>query len=398
MKVISLFMVASMPIIKVLLITAIGLFLAFDTVDILGANARKHLNKVVFFVFNPALVGSNLGKTVTLESFLKLWFMPVNVLIAFLLGSALGWVLVKLTNAPKHLKGLIIGACSAGNLGNMIIIIIPAICKEKGSPFGAPDVCHTYGMAYASLSMALGAIFLWSYVYNIVRISSKDTTEIAAGDDESNGDASVEYIREPLLPSTDSSTMHSVDQIPLLSGIKDRFRKFSKMINLKSVLAPSTSGAIVGFAIGVIGPIRKLLIGNDAPLHVIEDTAYLLGEAAIPTTTLILGANLLRGLKGSGIQLRIVFGIVVVRYIFLPLFGILVIKGAIHFGLLPFDPLFQFVLLIQYAVPPAMNIGTITQLFGTGQSECSVIMLWTYALASVALTFWCTFFLWLVAS
>jgi hypothetical protein len=33
--------------------------------------------------------------------------------------------------------------------------MIPAVCKEKGGPFGAPDVCHTYGMAYVSLSMAV---------------------------------------------------------------------------------------------------------------------------------------------------------------------------------------------------------------------------------------------------
>ncbi|KAL9241497.1 hypothetical protein vseg_015606 [Gypsophila vaccaria] len=395
MRVLNLFMVASMPIVKVLLITAIGLFLAFDNVDILGVHARKHINKVVFFVFNPALVGSNLAKTVTLKSFLKLWFMPVNVLITFLLGSALGWVVVRVTRAPKNLKGLIIGSCSAGNIGNMLMIIIPAMCKEKGNPFGAPDVCHTYGMAYASLSLALGAVFLWSYVYNIVRISSRDAAETAALD-EFNGEASVSY-KEPLLPSTDYPPVHSVDEIPVSRTLKDRLSTFAKSINLKAVLAPSTIAAIVGFVIGVIGPVRTLLIGNDAPLHVIQDSAFLLGEAAIPATTLILGANLLRGLKGSAIQLRIVFGIVAVRYIFLPLLGIVIVQGAVHFGLLQFDPLFHFVLLLQYAVPPAMNIGTITQLFGMGQSECSVIMLWTYALASVALTLWSTFFLWLVS-
>lgn len=37
----------------------------------------------------------------------------------------------------------------------MLLIIIPAVCKEKGSPFGDPGVCHTYGMSYASLSMAV---------------------------------------------------------------------------------------------------------------------------------------------------------------------------------------------------------------------------------------------------
>jgi hypothetical protein len=63
----------------------------------------------------------------------------------------------------------------AGNLGNIFLIIIPALCKEKGSPFGEPDVCQTYGLAYSSLSMAIGAVFLWSIVYNIVRVTSNVT-------------------------------------------------------------------------------------------------------------------------------------------------------------------------------------------------------------------------------
>ncbi|KAF3552971.1 hypothetical protein F2Q69_00014921 [Brassica cretica] len=46
---------------------------------------------------------------------------------------------------------------------------------------------------------------------------------------------------------------------------------------------------------------------------------------------------------------------------------------------------------------PASLTRTITQLFGAGESECSVILLWTYALASVSLTVWPTFFMWLVA-
>jgi predicted permease len=108
-------------------------------------------------------------------------------------------------------------------------------------------------------------------------------------------------------------------------------------------------------------------------------------------------SSCLPGLHGSGIQKSLVVGIVVVRYIALPLTGILIIRGAHQIGLVHPDPLYQFILLLQYAVPPAMNIGTITQLFGTGESECSVIMLWTYGLASISLTVWSTIFMWLVA-
>jgi hypothetical protein len=38
------------------------------------------------------------------------------------------------------------------------------------------------------------------------------------------------------------------------------------------------------------------------------------------------------------------------------------------------------------------------QLFGVGESECSVIFVWVYALASVAVTVWSAFFLWTLSS
>ena len=42
----QLLYVASLPVMKVLLITALGLFLAIDQVDVLGADARKRVNNV----------------------------------------------------------------------------------------------------------------------------------------------------------------------------------------------------------------------------------------------------------------------------------------------------------------------------------------------------------------
>jgi len=63
------------------------------------------------------------------------------------------------------------------------------------------------------------------------------------------------------------------------------------------------------------------------------------------------------GLKESSTPLWTLVGIVTVRYIFLPLLGVAAVKAAIHLSLVPSDPLYQFVLLLQHALPPAMNIG-----------------------------------------
>ncbi|KAM7519923.1 hypothetical protein LguiB_018885 [Lonicera macranthoides] len=361
---------------------------ASDRVTILEIRSEP----VVFFVFNPALVSSNLAKTVTFESIVLLWFMPINILLTFIIGTALGWILLIITRVPQHLKGLVLGSCAAGNLGNLPLIIIPAVCREKGSPFGAPDVCYTYGMAYASLSMAIGAIYLWSYVYNIIRVSSSKTREFNIDDNTKVNSA--------------GETKPLQGNFTISKKIKLHLGKFSRKINMQALFAPSTTGAIAGFVIGTVSPVRKLMIGDSAPLHVVQDSASLLAyisltflhmDAAIPTVTLIVGGNLMKGLKGSGIQLSLIVGIIAVRYVFLPLFGVIIVKGAIHFGLVHTDPLYQFVLLLQFALPPAMNIGTITQLFGAGHNECSVIMLWTYSLASVSLSVWSTFFVWLVA-
>ncbi|KAM1032280.1 hypothetical protein ACFX2I_035874 [Malus domestica] len=372
----QLFVTASIPVLKVLLITALGLYLALDRVNILGEVTRKNLNTVVFYVFSPALVGSNIAQTITYQSMVKMWFMPVNILITFVIGSMLGWLLIQVTRPPAHLRGLVLGCCAAGNLGMMLLVIVPAVCIEKGSPFGASDVCHMYAMGYASLSMAIGAVYLWSYVYNIVRISSRRGTQ----------------------DSNQSSERSSTSDQATTSGqLKQRIVMVFKTINLKTIFAPASIGALVGFAIGVIPQIRKLLIGDGAPLRVIQDTAYLLGDGAIPALTLIIGGNLLQGLRGSGIQKSLVVGIIVVRYVALPLIGVLVVKGALKFGLVHSDPLYLFVLLLQFSLPPAMNIGIMTQLFGAGENECSVIMLWTYAFASLSLTFWSAAFMWLVA-
>ncbi|KAK8643312.1 hypothetical protein V6N13_012615 [Hibiscus sabdariffa] len=415
MGVVDLLIVALIPVTKVLLVTGVGLFLALDRVHLLGSDARHHLNKLVFYVFGPSLVAMNLAETITFDSFLTLWFMPMNILITFIIGSALAWLLIKITKTPKHLQGMVIGCCSAGNLGNLPLILVPAVCEEPNNPFGDSSTCSSNAGAYASLSLAVGAIFIWSYAYGIMRSYANSCKEenftitIQTSKETSNSEAILESYREALLPSKDrlASDEYSIQELPLhnfatqekISAFKKRFQCISgimKKINLKEVLAPSAIAGIVGFIVGTVSPIRQVLIGADAPLHVIGSSINLLGEPTVACMTLLVGANLLRGLRGSDISPSIIVGIIAVRNILMPLLGIGVVRAAQHFGVVGSDPLFQFVLMLQYALPPAMAVGTMAQLFQVGQSESSVIMLWTYVVAAFSLTIWSTVFMWLL--
>ncbi|KAL4371667.1 hypothetical protein AHAS_Ahas06G0188700 [Arachis hypogaea] len=95
--------------------------------------------------------------------------MPVNILITFIIESILGWILVKITRAPKNLESLIIG-----NLGNLPIIIIPAICKDKGSPFGDLDESLATRVIkhYNKLNQRMPLIYVKLYRYHIFRALS----------------------------------------------------------------------------------------------------------------------------------------------------------------------------------------------------------------------------------
>lgn len=415
MNFLKLFLVALAPVLNTLFIAIIGAVLALDNIGILTKNAKKHLNIIVYFVFTPALLYSSLAKTITLKSLIMLWFMPLNILLRYIIGTTLAWILTKITRVPRHLHGLVMGCCAAGNLGSLPLIIVPAICKGRSHPFGDVDSCYHKGLAFTSLTMAVGHIYAWSIVYNILRIYTPKTMVVKF--DEST---KFEEINNPknlsicsiraLTPIKEESLSNGhIDQLQVECKVIDGQEKvvekpnimkhlkiLGDKIKLKELFAPALWGSIFGVIIGIVPQFRKLLVGQSAPLHVVQTSIVMLGEACIPSMILLVGANLLKGLKGLGNKVPLVVGIIVVMYIALPAIGICIVKGAAHFRLINSDPLYQFVLLLHYVVPPAVSISTMTQLLGVGQSECSLIMFATYSSAPLLLTLWCTVFMWLV--
>lgn len=421
----TLFEVASMPILQVLLISGLGAFMATEYCGLLTADARKSLNKIVFMVFTPSLMFAGLARTVTFQDIISWWFMPVNIAFTFLIGGMLGWIVVKLLKPKPYLEGLVIATCASGNLGNLLLIIVPAICNEDNSPFGDKSACSSVGLSYASFSMALGGFFIWTYTYQLVRSSSVKYKELQAADDfskqpnkdlDSNestrllkGENQEPVDQEPVAKSVHSTkSVEDVEDQAVISqessgkSEKESVTLWGKFIGvlhtiLEELLAPPTLAAILGFIFGAISWLRKLIIGDSAPLRVIQDSIKLLGDGTIPCITLILGGNLTQGLRTSRIRPWVILGVLSVRYIISPAIGIGVVKAANSLGFLPPDPLYHYVLMVQFTLPPAMNIGTMTQLFNVGQEECSVLFLWTYLAAALALTFWSTVYMWILS-
>ncbi|KAI3665256.1 hypothetical protein L6452_43880 [Arctium lappa] len=409
----TLFEVASMPIVQMLIVSVIGAIMATEHFNLLSNDTRKALNKIVFVAFTPSLIFACLAESVTFHDIVSWWFMPVNIGITFLCGGTLGWIVVKLIRPEAHMEGLIIAMCATGNLGNILLIIVPAICTQSGSPFGDHDVCKANGLSYSSFSMALGCFYIWTYTYQLIRNSSvkynamKEAENLAK---EPNKDLDANETsrllnkegREqsgvvvPTDPENQTMVYEELARKERNAGSSRSTLKENLQKILDELLAPPTIGAIAGFIFGAVPWLKKLIIGEDAPLRVIQDSITLLGDGTIPCITIILGGNLIQGLRNATIRPIIIITIILVRYVILPITGIGVIKAAGALGILPSDPLFSFVLMLQFVVPPAMNISTMTQLFNVGQAECSVLTMWTYIAAIFALTGWSTVFMWIL--
>lgn len=409
-----------MPVIQVLLISALGALMATKYFqNLLSPDIGKALNKIVFFIFTPSLIFASFAKSVSLEDMISWWFMPVNVGLTFLIGGIAGWILVKLLKPNLKVEGLIIAACSSGNMGNLPIVFIPAICDEKGGPFGARDVCRNNALSYASFSMALGGIFIWTYTFQTIKSSSMKFKALEAAEilkvpnkdldgnaethllkDKDSENTTIEVPTSTYIGDTENQIIDDQDQTNVSKkGTEPSWHRMIEVLShlLAELMSPPAIATFFGFLFGAVGWLRNLIIGDNAPLRVIQDSLQLLGNGTIPCITLLLGGNLVQGLKSSSVKPLTLISIIIARLLLLPVIGLFIVRAAANFGLLPVDPLFQYVLVMQYAMPPAMNISTMAQLFEVGNEECSVILLWTYSAAAIALTAWSTFLLWILS-
>ncbi|KAJ4966563.1 hypothetical protein NE237_018412 [Protea cynaroides] len=420
MGLLTLLEVAAMPVLQVLLISILGAFMATEYWNLLNADARRYLNKIVFVIFTPSLIFASLAKTVNFQDVITWWFMPINMGLTFLFGGILGWIFVKILKPEPYLEGLIIATCSSGNMGNLLVIVIPAVCNEDGSPFGDPDVCNYAAVSYISFSMALGGLYIWTYTFHLVRnsalaykamlhaegsLATRPNNDFNANSEsyllkaDDQGQASIQ------VPSTKPINEDMEEQLVVAQSSgkagdkKSLWEKLTGVLHqlVEELMAPATVAAVVGFVFGCIPWLRNLIVGKTAPLRVIQDSIKLLGDGTIPCITLILGGNLIQGLRSARLKPIIIIGVILVRYMILPLIGLGVVKVAGDLGFLSSDPLYRYVLMLQFTLPPAMGIGTMAQLFDVGKEECSVLFMWTYLVAAFALTIWSTVYMWVLS-
>lgn len=391
--------IAVLPIAKVFTMCFLGFLMASKYVNILPANGRKLLNGLVFSLLLPCLIFSQLGQAITLQKMLEWWFIPFNVVLATISGSIIGFLVASIVHPPYPFFKFTIIQIGIGNIGNVPLVLIAALCRDKSNPFGNSEKCSQDGNAYISFGQWVGAIVLYTYVFHMLAPPPGGTFDVEDGKLPS---------KNPVRNSVNASAKDgSPEEVPLLKeeailahsssmkkGKVTDFLKFLyEKLKLKQILQPPIIASILAIIIGCVPFLKKLIFTSDAPFYFFTDSCIILGEAMIPCILLALGGNLIDGPGSSKLGARTTAAIIFGRLVLVPPTGLGIVMLADKLGFLPpGDKMFRFVLLLQHTMPTSVLSGAVANLRGCGR-EAAAVLFWVHIFAIFSMAGWIVLYL-----
>ncbi|KAK5839031.1 protein PIN-LIKES 2-like [Gossypium arboreum] len=416
---------AILPLMKLLSLTVIGLFLAHPKTQIIPRATFKLLSKLVFALFLPCLIFTELGESITIDSIARWWFIPVNVLISTFVGCLLGLLVVIICRPPPEYQRFTIVMTAFGNTGNLCLAIVGSVCHTSNSPFGPH--CHSRGVAYVSFAQWVAVILVYTLVYHMME-PPLQFYEVLEEGTEIEEQRPVNDISRPLLieaewpgieeketehsktpfiarifnsiSSRSTSTFPDIDINGDTSGsspmsirclaeprVVRKIRIVAEQTPIQHILQPPTIASLLAIIVGTVPQLKSYVFGYDAPLSFITDSLQILAGAMVPSVMLILGGMLAEGPNDSKLGLRTTIGIIVARLLVLPLLGIGIVTLASKLDLLVADDaMYRFVLLLQYTTPSAILLGAIASLRSYAVREASALLFWQHLFALFSLS------------
>lgn len=419
------------PLLKLLCLSSIGLVLAHPKINLISKETFKLLSKLVFALFLPCLIFTELGKSVTLKNMREWWFIPVNVMLSTAIGCILGYLVALICRPPPQYFRFTVVMTGFGNTGNLPLAIIGSICHSSNQPFG--NYCNTTGVAYVSFAQWVAVILVYTFVYHMLE-PPEEFYEIVPEDPENErepiGDASrpllfeaewpgmhhkeTEHCKTPFIARIFRSVSGSIE--PNLSELDRhaegniegggsptsvrclnepkvvrKIRIVAERTPIQHILQPPTIASLLAIMVGMVPQLRSLLFDEDAPLSFFTDSLEIVAAATVPSVMLVLGGMLAEGPDKSELGMRTTIGIIFTRLLLLPIVGIGVVALAGKLDIIVSgDKMFVFVLLLQYTTPSAILLGAIASLRGYGTKETSALLFWQHIFAVVTLSFYVT--------
>lgn len=381
--------IAVLPIAKVFTICFLGFLLAYF--KLLPAAGRKLLNGLVFSLLLPCLIFSQLGQAITLQKMIDWWFIPFNVVLATLSGSLIGLIVASIIRPPYPFFKFTIVQIGIGNIGNIPLVLIAALCRDKSNPFGDSEKCAQDGNAYISFGQWVGAIILYTYVFHMLEPPPEGTFDIAdinlpvKNPDKDTSPEQVPLVKHEAVPTNSDA--------PEKGKIQGFLEFVYVKLKLNQILQPPIVASILAMVIGCVPFLKRLIFTTDAPLYFFTDSCTILGGAMIPCILLALGGNLVDGPGSSNLGLRTTSAIIFARLVLVPPTGLGIVMLADKLGVLPpNDKMFRFVLLLQHTMPTSVLAGAVASLRGCGR-DAAAVLFWVHVFAILSMAGWIVLYL-----
>ncbi|KAJ1559736.1 Protein M3 [Cladochytrium tenue] len=152
----SLIWTACRPIIKILLLLAVGFITARR--NILTTDGSKTLAALLVWVLYPCLLFSNVLAGIDADNLKVFGIMTLAAAINIALGLALGLAVLYLTNPPRDFRYGAVLATVMGNNSDLPLAIVSSV--GASAPFASNGA--TVGAAYVSAFMCLTNLFFFS--------------------------------------------------------------------------------------------------------------------------------------------------------------------------------------------------------------------------------------------
>ncbi|KAF4356799.1 hypothetical protein CsatB_027119 [Cannabis sativa] len=415
---------AVLPLLKFLSLSIFGLVLSQPKIQLIPKATLKLLSKLVFALFLPCLIFTNLGPSINLNHIIQWWFIPVNVIISTVTGCILGLLVALICRPPAQYFRFTVIMTGFGNTGNLPLAVITSVCHSKDNIFGPH--CHSSGVAYVAFSQWVAVFLVYTLVYHMmepplefyeivdeeggseIEELSEGIEEIAVNDLSSTllveaewpgmEDRETEHCKTPLIarvfnnnnisgeaevtvPKFDTEGKVSIRCLAEPSIVR-RIRIVVERTPISHILQPPTIASLLAIVIGMFPTAQAVIYNKDSLFSILTDSLDILAEAMVPSAMLVLGGMLAEGPNRSDLGMRTTIGIVVARLFVLPLLGIGIVSCADRFNfLIPGDQLYRFVLLLQYTTPSAILLGAIASLRGYAVKEASAVLFWQHVVA-----------------
>lgn len=391
---------SALPIVKVFLMCSLGCLMASKYVNILTPAGRKLLNGLVFTLFLPCLIFTQLGRAVTLQKMLEWWFIPMNIVLSSVAGSLIGFIVALLVKPPKDYFKFTIVQIGIGNIGNVPMVLIGAVCGDRNNPFGDSEICNQMGNAYISFGQWVGAVITYTYVFHMLApppaSDVKGSLESEAGTNKIDIDT-TDSARVPLLAAEEGVVDNELKPLDWRSRAMKVIAQASLLLErlkIKQLLQPPIIASVLALVIGVIPFLKQLILTDDAPLFFVTDSCIILGGAMVPCIMLALGGNLTGGPGNSKLGLRTIVAIIFARLFLVPPVGLGIVTLADKLGFIPAgNKMFRFVLLLQHTMPTSILSGAVANLRGFAEKEATAILFWVHVVAMFSMTLWITLYL-----